>query len=193
MASLNTKQRDIVSHVADHARHGNVLCIKLTKLYDLQRDRDLSSVSALLTGTTGKASYNIGGQTIHSTLSFSNCRWRGIERLSDDVANSMCVALHSLKVLIIDEVGIRSAKQFSFVHHRLQDIFHTDIPFGGINVILVGDFVKLRPIIATSIYTPSTYSIYSGCGEFGLNTEFLYRLYSIVCLMEIMRQRDDVP
>ncbi|CEP07630.1 hypothetical protein, partial, partial [Parasitella parasitica] len=78
MASLNTKQRDIVSHVAVHARYGDssphnslkllitgvagtgksilisALFQTLTKLYDFQRDRDLSSVSVLLTGTTGK-------------------------------------------------------------------------------------------------------------------------------------------
>ncbi|CEP13544.1 hypothetical protein [Parasitella parasitica] len=105
MASLNTKQRDIVSHVAVHARYGDssphnslkllitgvagtgksilisALFQTLTKLYDFQRDRDLSSVSVLLTGTTGKASYNIGGQTIHAALSFPNRKYRKIERL----------------------------------------------------------------------------------------------------------------
>ncbi|CEP19950.1 hypothetical protein [Parasitella parasitica] len=86
-----------------------------------------------------------------------------------------------------------SAKQFNFVDHRLQDIFHSDVPFGAVNVTLVGDFLQLRPIMATSIYTPSTHSAYSDRGEFCLRTEFLYRLFSVVRLTEILRQRDDVP
>ncbi|CEP10706.1 hypothetical protein, partial, partial [Parasitella parasitica] len=217
IASLNRQQRDIVSHVAHHVRHGddrpdsslkllitgvagtgkstliNALYQTLVKFYDSQRDRDLSSVSVLLTGTTGKASYNIGGQTIHSALSFPNFKMRNIERLSSDVANSMSVALHGLKFLIIDEVSMLSAKHFNFVDHRLQDIFHSNFPFGGVNVILVGDFLQLRPIMATSIYCPSTHRSYSNHAEFGLRTEYLYRLFSVVRLTEIMRQKDDVP
>ncbi|CEP09903.1 hypothetical protein [Parasitella parasitica] len=47
--------------------------------------------------------------------------------------------------------------------------------------------------MAISIYTPSTHSACSDRGEFGLRTGFFYRLFSVVRLTEIMRQRDDVP
>ena len=52
----------------------------------------------------------------------------------------------STDVLIIDEVSMLSAKTINLLDDIARSIRKTDLPFGGIQVVLVGDFYQLPPI-----------------------------------------------
>ena len=50
------------------------------------------------------------------------------------------------KVLIWDEVSMTSQRIFHIVNAIHHLVFNNDLPFGGIQVILVGDFWQLKPV-----------------------------------------------
>lgn len=100
-----------------------------------------------VTASTGIAATHINGMTIHS--------WSGIgikkeikpydikQILSKDYARARIM---SCKVLIIDEVSMLSAETLDNVDKVLRYAHGNDMPFGGIQVILVGDFYQLPPV-----------------------------------------------
>jgi hypothetical protein len=104
-------------------------------------------VEPAITASTGIAATHIGGMTIHS--------WSGIginprvnERDLDFLSQKekLVKRLSETRVLIIDEVSMLSADVLSSVELVLRTLRHSDEPFGGLQVILVGDFFQLPPV-----------------------------------------------
>ncbi len=100
-----------------------------------------------ITASTGIAATILNGQTIHS--------WSGIgikDRLtkaqlnqleSDDKLNKK---ISKTQVLIIDEISMLSASRLDCVNLVCQHIRQNTQPFGGLQVIMAGDFFQLSPI-----------------------------------------------
>jgi len=104
-------------------------------------------IEPAITASTGIAATHVGGMTIHS--------WSGIginERMTpellDTIASKEHVAkrLQKAKVLIIDEVSMLSGEVLAMVDAVLKEVRHTDLPMGGIQTVLVGDFFQLPPV-----------------------------------------------
>lgn len=106
-------------------------------------------VYASVTASTGIAATHIGGMTIHS--------WSGIgikETLSVYDIESLhekeyiVKRLTKAKVLIIDEISMLSANTFDMVNAVCKSVRQVpDKPFGGLQVVCVGDFFQLPPIV----------------------------------------------
>ncbi len=106
-------------------------------------------VEPAITASTGIAATHIHGQTIHS--------WAGIgvrRTLSgydlDAIATTEYIVkrINNTKVLIIDEISMIDAGTLSMVEAVCRTIKQTDEAFGGIQVVLVGDFFQLPPVSA---------------------------------------------
>ncbi len=101
-----------------------------------------------ITASTGIAATHIGGTTIHS--------WAGIgieESLSqlaiEDIAQQWWIQkrISGIKVLIIDEVSMLPAHVLDLVDRVCRQVRRLpSVPFGGIQVILVGDLFQLPPV-----------------------------------------------
>ncbi len=100
-----------------------------------------------ITASTGIAATHIHGQTIHS--------WSGIginDHLSAEALDRIASKEHVVKriqktsVLIIDEVSMLSGNVLSMVDTVCREVRHSELPFGGMQVVLVGDFFQLPPI-----------------------------------------------
>ena len=96
---------------------------------------------------TGIAASHLGGQTIHSFFSL------GIRNEIDEsfVQNLLDkkylqVRFSKLKVLVVDETSMVSPFIFSAMDTILKAFKKNNKPFGGIQVILSGDFFQLPPI-----------------------------------------------
>lgn len=105
------------------------------------------NVSVAITASTGIAATHIGGVTIHS--------WSGIgiqqvlsERDIDMIAQKEKIHKQVMKarVLIIDEISMLSAKMLDNVQRVIQHIKQDYRPWGGMQVILCGDFFQLPPV-----------------------------------------------
>src|SRR3990170_8264606 len=108
------------------------------------RDCDIEPA---ITASTGIAATHIGGMTIHS--------WSGIgirTKLDkydlDKIASSEYIVkrVNRTKVLIINEISMLSTNMLEMVDLVCREIRQSSEPFGGIQIILVGDFFQLPPI-----------------------------------------------
>ena len=104
-------------------------------------------VPVAVTASTGIAATHMNGTTIHS--------WSGIgikdeltERDLSNLARKQFLAdrLKDTAVLIIDEISMLHAKQLNLVNQVLKHVRKNDNPFGGIQVVVAGDFFQLPPI-----------------------------------------------
>ncbi len=104
-------------------------------------------VPVAVTASTGIAATHMSGTTIHS--------WSGIgikDELSDrDLTNLsrkqfLADRLKDTAVLIIDEISMLHAKQLNLVNQVLKHVRKNDAPFGGIQLVVAGDFFQLPPI-----------------------------------------------
>ena len=104
-------------------------------------------IEPAITASTGIAATHIGGMTIHS--------WSGIgikETLTrydlDKIASSEYVnrRIRRTKVLIIDEISMLRPETLLMVDAVCREIKQNSEPFGGIQVVFVGDFFQLPPI-----------------------------------------------
>lgn len=100
-----------------------------------------------ITASTGIAATHLGGTTIDS--------WSGMGMRDDvdqaDIIN-ICQNHHlqkrikKTKVLIIDEVSMLHGKRLDVVDKICKKIKGNNLPFGGIQIILCGDFFQLPPV-----------------------------------------------
>ena len=105
------------------------------------------AINIAITASTGIAATHIGGMTIHS--------WSGMgirDSLSDDDIEELLSREYLAKryaktaVLIIDEISMLSGGFLMNLDRLLRSARVSPQPFGGIQVICVGDFFQLPPI-----------------------------------------------
>ena len=106
-----------------------------------------SGIEPSITAATGIAATHVGGMTIHSWsgIGISNSLTRAdIDRIAskEHVAKRIAKA----KVLIIEEISMLSAATFEMVDAICREVRRVEQPFGGLTVVLVGDFFQLPPI-----------------------------------------------
>lgn len=116
----------------------------LNQYIDYLKER---KVKVAVTASTGIAATHMNGMTIHA--------WSGMgvkEHLSPrDLLNMQSKKylqknLDKAKVLIIDEISMLHKNQLDVVDKILKAFKGNDLPFGGIQVVLCGDFFQLPPI-----------------------------------------------
>jgi len=96
---------------------------------------------------TGIAASHLGGQTIHSFFSLGireSIDEGYVEFLMDK--KYLKTRFSKLKLLIIDEVSMVSPELFSSMDLILRGFKGTDAPFGGVQVVISGDFFQLPPV-----------------------------------------------
>lgn len=120
------------------------------KTYLLQQYIDYlkkHNIGVAITASTGIAATQMNGQTIHS--------WSGMG-ISDTFSEADFTKLKNrhyhkqrfkkTHVLIIDEVSMLHAHQLDIVNSICKKFKEPFLPFGGLQVILCGDFFQLPPI-----------------------------------------------
>lgn len=110
--------------------------------------RDQGKVIAV-TASTGIAAIQAGGMTIHSYLGTGISR-NAVEAratLSVDKVERVRFRLKATHVLILDEVSMLTGDYIDMMDKWMQFILHNKKPFGGIQVILVGDALQLPPVV----------------------------------------------
>lgn len=101
--------------------------------------------SVSVTASTGIAAAHVNGRTIHS--------WAGVglspvltSNLLSRIRHRRSWAIQNTDVLIIDEVSMIHAWFFDMIDQVCRAIRHDEAPFGGLQVIVSGDFFQLPPV-----------------------------------------------
>jgi ATP-dependent DNA helicase PIF1 len=114
---------------------------KTTFLYALQKDRRKKQV---FLAPTGVAALHLGGQTLHS---FFGIPPRIINHDEIRIRARQRKLFRSIERMVIDEISMVRADLLDVVDRTLRISRERDVPFGGVQVVLVGDFFQLPPVV----------------------------------------------
>ena len=155
------------------------------------REREIEHA---ITASTGVAATHIGGRTIHSWSGIGIASRLDSYAIDRIVSNEYVVKRVSpAKVLIIDEVSMLASETLSMVDLILRGIKRNSQPFGGLQVILVGDFFQLPPITRKEVESDKQTEIWQAKQSiFAYNCPAWNKLNPLVCyLTEQYRQNDE--
>lgn len=133
-----------------------------------------------VTATTGLAATHIGGNTIHA--------WSGIgisdqlhSHFEENLLKGRRDIIEATDVLIIDEISMLHDYRLDMVDEVARKVRRDDRPFGGIQVILCGDFFQLPPVNRSD----------SRSGSFVVSAEVWEEFDPVVCYLTEQHRQDD--
>ena len=133
-----------------------------------------------VTATTGLAASHLGGSTIHS--------WSGIGvrdeigvHFVDGLSKSRREIIEKTDVLIIDEISMMHDFRLDMIDNIARLVRKKmDVPFGGIQVIMSGDFFQLPPVNRAD----------SMEGSFVVFSKAWAELDPVICYLEEQHRQD---
>ncbi|MET0182130.1 MAG: DEAD/DEAH box helicase [Caulobacterales bacterium] len=101
-------------------------------------------VPQALLAPTGLAALNIGGQTVHS---FFGLPPRPLLGFDEKPGWFFTKNARNLRRIILDEVSMLRADTLDAMDSHLRKARKVSRPFGGVQMVLVGDFYQLPPVV----------------------------------------------
>lgn len=133
-----------------------------------------------VTATTGLAATHLNGNTIHS--------WSGMgihdelpSKFFDHLSKARRETIQKTDVLVIDEVSMLHDYRLDMVNEIAKKVRENEAPFGGIQVILCGDFFQLPPVNRSDSRT----------GGFVVNSAAWSELDPSICYLAEQHRQDD--
>ncbi len=200
LSSLNVKQRLAYDIIVDHqtqlmANHQPAPLHMLVcgtagtgKSYLISAIAHALGDACLLTGTTGMASFNICGKTLHSALKLP-IRHSNNQDLQGAALQRLQLTLKDVCYLVIDEMSMIGHRMLAWVDKRLrQATGQLNQPMGGMSIILFGDFAQLPPVGDRPLYSPPSTS------DLAIHGHSVYRMFTtVVILSQVLRQAGTDP
>ena len=185
--TLNDKQRlafDLITSQNDNAKPVHMIVSGTAgtgKTYLISAVKQVLGAHCIVTATTGIAAFSINGQTLHSAAQLPIREYRDLQ---GDSLQRLQLRLEGKRFLIVDEMSMIGHKMLSSLDNRLRaGTGKEDIPFGGMSVILMGDFGQLPPVGDKPMYVTGNGSVVSDHGH------SLYLMFdSVIILEQVMRQ-----
>ncbi|MBR1850817.1 MAG: HRDC domain-containing protein [Bacteroidales bacterium] len=169
---------------------------KTTFLHDI--DATVGKRHAVL-APTGVAAVNAGGVTIHSFFQLPFCPYLPdvpelvteyqLPENKHKLRKSKLDIIRTLELLIIDEISMVRADLLDAVDYTLRRYRHSQRPFGGVQLLMIGDIHQLPPVVKDS-EKPYMDRVYDS--PFFFNSKALRQLnYITIELQTVYRQQDD--
>jgi hypothetical protein len=150
-------------------------------------------IEPAITASTGIAATHISGTTIHS--------WSGIgiknklskAELHNIVSNDYIEKrIKKTKVLIIDEISMLPPDSLEMVDLICKEVKKNSLPFGGIQVVLVGDFFQLPPIVKKTYNEYSQENLFEEkSGRFSYDSSIWRQAEFVICYLDEQYRQDD--
>ena len=158
----------------------------------LRKFREQCRKECVFLAPTGIAAINVAGSTLHSFFLLKP----GLltEDSLEDINNKSKKALiRKIRVIVIDEISMVRSDIFNAIDLRLRslaDFRHKDKPFGGKQIILVGDFFQLPPVVKSGI--EEEYLLRELGGVYAFQTSLWQKAgFKSVFLKTVHRQQND--
>src|SRR5665213_4563150 len=116
-------------------------------LNDFVRRAAKSGKTVAVTASTGIAATHIGGSTIHS--------WSGLgirdklevrDRRALAANPKLVKRYNATDILVIDEISMLHGQRLDMVNELAKILRGNEQPFGGMQIVLVGDLFQLPPV-----------------------------------------------
>ena len=161
---------------------------KTTFLKDVKK---YTKKNHIVLAPTGVAAVNAGAMTIHSFFQFGFGPY--VKGISEPEGNYMMrrekrELIKSLELIIIDEISMVRADVLDHINDELQRIRRNSEPFGGVQLLMIGDLQQLPPItpdIELEILKPHYDSMYFFDSKSLRNSD-----YYCIELKSVYRQTD---
>lgn len=102
-----------------------------------------------LASYTGVAAHNVSGMTLHAALSLGQ---RNGKSSRAKTRRELMATWEGVDFLFIDEISMVGCQLLLSVHQALTEAKCNPEPFGGINLVLAGDFAQLPPVGQTKLF-----------------------------------------
>ena len=162
---------------------------KTTFLHNL---RIRSPKRMIVVAPTGVAAINAGGVTIHSFFQLpfgyyvpDSVRKNGDERKFSKIKINI---IRSIELLVIDEISMVRADMLDAVDSVLRRYRNNSLPFGGVQLLMIGDLHQLAPVIRSDEW--ETLKSYYDTPYFFDSNALKASQYRVVELKHIYRQKD---
>ena len=157
------------------------------KFYNARAGEDFHHINVLLLVPTGKAAYNIKGNTIHSALAIpANQSLKNYKHLDSSRPNTIRSCIGGVKLIFLDEISMVGSCMFNIqINNRLTDIEGTKEDFGGVSIIAIGDLFQLQPVMDGYIFKDMDSLEYTV-----LTPNLWQQHFTMFELQEIMRQKE---
>ena len=99
-----------------------------------------------VSASTGIAAVNVGGVTIHSLLGMGISDSTTPEMLKKLSSGRKADKIRKIDIIIVDEISMLHRKQFEMADEILRFVRNSSKPFGGVQIVIVGDFFQLPPV-----------------------------------------------
>ena len=106
------------------------------KTFFIERVRDHTNLQMKITASSGLAGMSLGGTTLDWLMGF------GYRRDSTVDIDTLKSRLKGVELLIIDEISTIGCRKLLKVDSLLKKVFNDPRPFGGLHILLVGDFAQ---------------------------------------------------
>ena len=141
---------------------------------------------------TGNAAFLIGGATLHAMfkLPLQSSTNKELPDLSQETVEELQGIFQNCKLLVIDEKSMVGLYMLYAIDKRLKEIKSTNsnIPFGGISVILMGDFAQLPPVRGKPLFTTDIKNL----SHYQVLGKMIFDNFKITIIFDqIMRQQGD--
>ncbi|HEX6258418.1 MAG TPA: PIF1 family DEAD/DEAH box helicase [Candidatus Saccharimonadales bacterium] len=133
-----------------------------------------------VTATTGLAATHLGGATIHA--------WSGMgihdelpAKFFEHMPKGRREIIEKTDILIIDEVSMLHDFRLDVINQIAKGVRKNDAPFGGIQIILCGDFFQLPPVNRAD----------SRAGGFVVHAAAWKELEPVICYLHEQHRQED--
>lgn len=144
----------------------------------------------VIAAPTGLAALNVDGRTLHSIFRLPTSEGiidPGYDRWPDERAISHIK--YNIHALIVDECSMVRADAFDYIDRLMRYAKGKDLPFGGVQVVLIGDFFQLPPVVKTDERKQLRLANY--LSEFLFDSHVFGSNFSVLQLDEVLRQKGD--
>jgi ATP-dependent DNA helicase PIF1 len=111
----------------------------LLKYFRSKSEKDIAVLAF-----TGLAAINVGGETIHS---FFNLPIGFLDKRSIQINKEKSAIIRAINTIVLDEVSMIRADLMDAIDISLKKHRANTLPFGGVQMIFIGDLHQLPPVI----------------------------------------------
>lgn len=162
---------------------GKSVCLREI-IKGLRRKYDHKPDAVAVTASTGIAACNIGGITLHAFAGAGLCNEEA-DKLVSKIRKNRKTSARWMRtnVLIIDEVSMIGPELLDKLEEIARVLRKSAKPFGGMQIIMTGDFFQLPPVSKSNTMTKYAFDARCWADLFGDDNQ--------VKLTQVFRQKDE--